>query len=117
MTVLEVMLTIALAVTVPGVVWLAVDTWALRRDVDRLDREARGLSAHDDLSDKYHHSWGRQLWDHHLRIAALEDAHDTTTDLDVPHVDDHSSAPDDPDPDAPTTPVYRPVPADFNEWR
>lgn len=105
MTVLEVLLILALLFTVPGVAWLAVDTWALRRDVDRLDGEARGLSAHDDLSDKYHHSWGRQLWDHHLRIAALEDARDTTGDLDVP------------DPDAPTTPVYRPAPAHFKEWR
>ena len=75
MTTLETALSLLLFFLAPAVVWLAVDTWALRRDVNRLDKEID--------------SWGRRLWDHHLRIAALEDAHDTNADLDVPHVDTH----------------------------
>lgn len=112
MTVLEVILTLALAVTVPAVVWLAVDTWALRRDVDRLDREAKRIDTKvsdlDDMATRTAHNLISTEANLKLDIHALEDARNTTDDLYVPHADD---------PDTPTTPVYRPVPADFDTNR
>ncbi|MGV0870054.1 hypothetical protein [Corynebacterium kalidii] len=98
MTTLETLFALSLLFLVPAVVWLAVDTWALRRDVDRLDDD---LETESDLR----RSLTRRHVDLISRVDALEDARDTTGDLDVP------------DPDAPTTPVYRPVPAHFHEWR
>lgn len=81
MTVLEVILILALLFTVPGVVWLAVDTWALRRDVNIID------AVHADVAYVEVPDHERRLINHDSRILALEDAHDTTSDLDVPHVD------------------------------
>ena len=105
MTTLESILTLTLLILVPAVVWLAVDTWALRRDIGRLDLEDDYIESRISLTIDTGLEHAGRLWDHHLRIAALEDDRDTTSDLDVP------------DPDAPTTPTYRPVPAHFHEWR
>lgn len=105
MTFLETILTLTLLIVVPWAVWSAIDLIALRRDVRALGADADRL---DSRVGEHRQAWGRRLWDHHLRLAALEDAHDTIAPLDVPDVAE---------PDQPTTPTYRPVPEHFNEWR
>ena len=84
MTTLETAFALLLFFLVPAVVWLAVDTWALRSDVNRLDKEVRFL---DDLATRTAHNLISTEANLKLDILALEDAHDTTTDLDVPHID------------------------------
>lgn len=99
MTPLETILTLSLLVVVPWAVWSAIDLIALRRDVrglgadvDRLDGAVDYLTSAATLTEG--------------RIDGLLEWRSHTAPLDVPDVAE---------PDQPTTPTYRPVPADF--WR
>lgn len=87
--------TIVLIVLVWAVVGLSVTVWRLRQDVAAWDDD---LETEADLR----RSLNRRHVELTARVGVLEDARDTTTDLDAPHVDDHPDAPD-----APTTPTYR----------
>ncbi|MDN6511586.1 MULTISPECIES: hypothetical protein [unclassified Corynebacterium] len=103
MTALETLLTLTLLIVVPWCAWSAIDLVALRRDVRAWDFDLETEADH-------RRSLGRRHVELMARVGVLEDARDTSSDIDVPDVDDHPDAPD-----TPTTPTYRPVPADF--WR
>ncbi|MGN0097200.1 MAG: hypothetical protein ACI38U_14195 [Corynebacterium sp.] len=99
MTFLETILTLTLLVVFPWCVWSAIDLRSLRQDINALDDD---LETESDLR----RSLNRRHVELMARVGVLEDSRSRTADLDVPSVDE---------PEQPTTPTYRIVPADF--WR